>query len=74
MMPQPSLTQTERQATVIAPGGLVIEQQRQPFGMAEAGRFVIGGKIGKRVCHADEAKLAKQVEGWMFQHALSFQW
>ena len=51
----------------------MVEQQRQPFGMAEALGFVIAGKVGKGLRHAGKAELAQQVECWMFQHSWSFQ-
>jgi hypothetical protein len=71
---QAGVTKTKREAPVVAVGRFMIEQQRQPFGMAQALGFIIAGKVGKRPCHAGQAELTQQIKGWMFQHFRSFQW
>jgi len=36
--------------------------------MPQTLRFVIGGKIGKRLRHTSQSQLAQQIKCWMFQH------
>jgi hypothetical protein len=74
VMSQSRMAQTQRQASVIAVGGFMVEQQRQPFGVAQAGRFIIVDKVSKSLRHSGQTKLAQQIEGWMFEHSRSFQW
>jgi hypothetical protein len=61
-------------APIIAPGGLMVEQQGQPLGMAQAGGIAITVEVGKGMGHAGQAKLVQQIKRWMFEHHCTFQW
>src|SRR5665213_703645 len=50
------------EATLSAPGRLMLEQQAQPFGMAERASLWVGGQVLEAFGHAVEAKLVQQVE------------
>ena len=74
MVSQACMAQAQCQTSVIAVGGFMIEQQRQPFGMTKPSGFVVGRKIGKSLRHAGQAELPQHVESWMFEHSRSLQW
>jgi hypothetical protein len=40
------MAQAKGKAPVVAVGGFMVEQQRQPFGMTQALGFIIAGKVG----------------------------
>ena len=74
MMPQPGMSQAKRQTPIVAIRRFMIEQQRQPFGVAEAGGLIVSGQVGKGLGHAGKAELAQQIECGMFQHSHLLQW
>ena len=55
-------------------GELAIDQQTEPVGMSERGGFVGSFELGKRLSHAEQAKLAQLVEHWMGKQRHSPQW
>jgi hypothetical protein len=62
VLAQPSISQASGQALVAAMGGLAVEQQPQPVGMAER-RGVTGGlQFGEGLRHAGKAELVQLVE------------
>jgi hypothetical protein len=61
LMTQPGVTQ----APVMAPGGFAIEQQGEPFGMAQRRGFAGCFDLAEGLGHAVEAELTEQVEGRM---------
>ena len=65
LMTQPGVTQTCRQAPVVAPRGFAIEQQAEPFGMAQRRGFAGCFDLAEGLGHAVEAELTEQVEGRM---------
>ena len=74
MVPQLCVTQAQCKAPVIAPGCFVIQQQSQPFGVAQAGGIAIVVEFGERMGHAGQAELVQLIKGWVFEHRRSFQW
>src|SRR5271166_1903978 len=62
----------KRPADVSAPPGrLAIEQKPEPFVMAEAVGFPVGGEFGEGLGHAMQAKGAELIEGGMFEQVVS---
>ena len=58
-MAQAGMAQAQGQTSIIAVGRFIIEQQRQPFGVAQACRFIIVDQVGKSLRHAGQTKLAQ---------------
>ena len=52
----------------------MLEQQRQPFGVFQAGGFGLGGELGEAFGHAVEAKGVQQIDGGMGKHVVILQW
>jgi len=50
--------------------GFALEQQREPFGVTEAGGLAGGFDIGEGLGHAMEAERVKAVEGWMGEQGM----
>jgi hypothetical protein len=63
--------QPRREALVLSPGRLAIEQKPEPFVMAEAAGFPVGGEFGEGLGHAMQAKGAELIEGGMFEQVVS---
>ena len=59
--------QPRREALVLSPGCLAIEQKPEPFVMAEAVGFTAGGDFGEGLGHAMQAKGVELIEGGMFE-------
>ena len=59
--------QPRREALVLPPGRLAIEQKPEPFVMAEAVGFTVGGDFGEGLGHAMQAKGVELIEGGMFE-------
>ena len=57
MVAQFGVTQPQRQTPVVTPCRLVVEQQRQPFGVAEAGDVRVCIEVGEGMGHAGKAEL-----------------
>ena len=56
--------QPRREALVLPPGRLAIEQKPEPFVMAEAAGFPVGDEFGEGLGHAMQAKGAGVDRGW----------
>jgi hypothetical protein len=67
-MTQLCLAKTKRQAPVVMPSRLMVQQQRQPFGVSEPLGLVIVGEARERLGHAGKAKSGEQVECGVCQH------
>jgi hypothetical protein len=63
--------QPRREALVLPPGPLAIEQKPEPFVMAEAAGFPVGDEFGEGLGHAMQAKGAELIEGGMLEQAVS---
>jgi hypothetical protein len=59
--------QAGREALVLSPGDFAIEQQSQPFTMAEAVSFATGGDFDEGLGHAMQAEGGELVEGRMIE-------
>lgn len=73
MVAQLGMTQAKGQTPVVAPGRFVIEQQGQPFGMAETGGIAVALQFGERMGHTGQAELVELLKCRVFQHSWSFQ-
>ena len=71
---QSGVAQPGGKPLVTAMGELAIDQQTEPVGMSERGGFVGSFELGKRLSHAEQAKLAQLVEHWMGKQRHSPQW
>ena len=74
LLAQSGIAQPGGKPLVAAMGELAIDQQPEPVGMSERGGFVGSFELGKRLGHAEEAKLAQLVEHWMGKQLHSPQW
>ena len=63
--------QPRRKALVLPQGRLAVEQEAQPFRMAEPVGLAVGGDFGEGLGHPVETKEVKLVEGWMFEQVVS---
>ena len=54
---QPCMTQPGGELAIGAFGGLALEQQGQPLGVAEAGGALVALQLGEGACHAGQAEL-----------------
>ncbi len=74
-MAQPGGPHAGLEALGFPTGGFSINEQAQPFGMAQFGGAVLPLQFGKGFGHAVEAQGFQVVEGRMVEHDLSFsQW
>jgi len=58
----------------IAAGDLAVDQQAEPFGVAQIGSGVLRLQVDEGLGHAVELHLSELVQGGVRQHRLSFQW
>src|SRR5580658_9745481 len=55
----------------VAARRLTVEQQSQPFGVAQLLRPILGFELGEGARHAVELERTQLFEGWVYQHCLS---
>ena len=67
LLPQFGVAQSRRKPLVLAPRRLAVEQEPQPFVMAEAVCFIGVGDLIEGLGHAMQAQGVELVEGWMFE-------
>ena len=58
----------------IAAGDLAVDQQPEPFVVAQIGSGVLRLQVVESLGHTVEFQLAQLFQGWVGQHCLSFQW
>ena len=63
LMAQAGVAQTSLEPAILPVGCLMVEEQPEPFGLGEIGRFGIGGEADKGAGHAVQAELVKLIEG-----------
>ena len=63
--------QPRREALVLPPRRLAIEQKPEPFVMAEPVGLAVGDEFGEGLGHAMQAKGAELIEGGMFEQVVS---
>ena len=63
--------QPSREALVLPPGRLAIEQKPEPFVMAEPVGLAIGGDFDEGLGHSMQAKGVELIEGGMFEQVVS---
>ncbi len=74
-VPQMRGPQSRLEPLGAAIGGLAVDQQRQPFGVAEIARIVLRFEFDEGARHAVELHRPELVECWMLEHCLcSPQW
>ena len=66
--------QPRREAFVLPPGRFTIEQEAEPFVMAEAVGFTAGHYLSEGLGHAMQAEGMELVEGWMLEQVVSPNW
>ena len=71
LMAQFGDAQPRREALVLSPGRLAIEQKPEPFVMAESAGFAVGGDFGEGLGHSMQAKGVELIEGGMFEQVVS---
>lgn len=62
------------ESPAVAAGDLAVDQQAEPFSVAQLDGGVLGLQFGERLGHAVEPKCAEVVQGRVGEHRLSFQW
>jgi hypothetical protein len=63
--------QPRREAFVLPPGRFTIEQEAEPFVMAEAVGFTAGHYLSEGLGHSMQAEGMELVEGWMLEQVVS---
>ena len=63
--------QPRREALVLSPGRLAIEQKPEPLVMAEAAGLLVSGDFGEGLGHSMQAKGAEVIEGGMLEQVVS---
>ena len=63
--------QPRREALILAPGRLAIEQKPEPFVMAEPVGLTVGGDFDEGLGHSMQAKGVELIEGGMFEQVVS---
>jgi hypothetical protein len=74
LMAQLCITQAGMQAPVTSVAGLPVEEQSEPFGMAQGGGFTGCFDLAEGLGHAVEAELIEQVEGRMGEQGSVSYW
>ncbi len=74
MMAQASISQPGLEPPVAPLGHLTVEEEREPFGVAQLDGLRGGLQLGEGACHAGKPELVELVEGGMGQHGWSPQW
>ena len=68
-MAQPGGAGAGLEALLPAQRHFLFDDEREPFGMAEAGGLWVGGEILEALGHAVEAEVTQVIEGRMGEHA-----
>ena len=68
LMAKPGIAQAKAQPPVTSVAGLLVEQQGEPFGMAQCSGFGGCFDLAEGFGHAVEAEFMHQLERWMGQH------
>jgi hypothetical protein len=68
-MAQPGGAGAGLEALLPAQRHFLFDDEREPFGMAEAGGLWVGGEILEALGHAVEAEVTQEIEGRMGEHA-----
>ena len=55
-------------------GDLAVDQQAEPFGVAETCSSVLNLQLGKGFGHPVKPQGLQVIEGWVVKHCVSFQW
>src|SRR5271165_1721285 len=74
LMAQLGIAQAGVQAPVTSVAGLPVEEQSEPFGMAQGGGFIGCFDLTEGLGHAVESELMQEIEGGVGEHGSVSYW
>ena len=74
LVAQPGMAKTGNKALVMAMRHFPIEQQPEPFGMAQRRAVIMFVEFAERLGHAVQAQRVKLIKGRMSEHDYLLQW